>query len=723
MGLSLFRRVGTAERFVSLLVLVTGAPLVAALPAAADEPPSPTDPAHTEAPPAHPAAPEPDPPVHPVGEVTVTATRAERDVLDVAGNVTVIDREEIDRAGQATVPDLLRRIPGLFVTSTTTNPAGVQVEARGINNGGSLGSSMLVQIDGRRANEADTSNTDWALMPLDRIESIEIVRGPTSVVYGDNAIGGVINIQTRPREGPPRATLRGLGGRYATGGGSLGAAGSLGSFTGSLFVEGFRTDGYRDQSEFSRTDAEGSAEWNLGDRLLLGARGGYHEDFRQLPGALTQEEIDTLGRRASDPDNDGNESDVERGFVDGWIEAVVAEEMELKFQPFFRDRSDVTTISSMVFGDTSIDTDKRSWGLDSHFQIDRPLFERPNRFIAGVDYLHDEADRLVDSSFSTNLSDTTRDVVGIFVQEEIHVLDALLLTAGIRYDHAEYDLAIADPDTTDTASDDPSYGVWSPRVSLTYRFRPTLSAYASYSRGFRFPALDEAAPLLGFPPGSPPLVPGLKPQTSDAGEIGLKLRTSRVDGYLALYLMSVHDEILFDPITFQNTNLDRVRHRGIETALGLQALEWLRLYANYTFDDVEIREAAVPALEGARMPITPKHRGSFGLFATLPYHLEFTANVNVIDDRILANDFDRQLAPLDAYTVFDLLLAWRPRFGEHWSGALSFAMRNVANEEYNDYGARFDLFDLDSEEFVPTAFFNPAVGRTWEVGFALTYRR
>ena len=81
---------------------------------------------------------------------------------------------------------------------------GTTVEARGFNNGGSLGSSLLVLVDGRRVNEADTGNTDWSLIPLDRVESIEIVRGAASALYGDNAVGGVINIRTLPTEAAAR---------------------------------------------------------------------------------------------------------------------------------------------------------------------------------------------------------------------------------------------------------------------------------------------------------------------------------------------------------------------------------------------------------------------------------------------------------------------------------------------------------------------------------------
>ena len=130
---------------------------------------------------ADPAPPDPQaPPLIEAPEVTISASRSERNVLDVPGNVTVIDRETIERSGAQNVPELLRREAGLTVTNTTTNPAGYVVEARGFQNGGGNGCHTLVLIDGRRANEPDLGCPDWSLVPLDQIERIEVVRGPVS---------------------------------------------------------------------------------------------------------------------------------------------------------------------------------------------------------------------------------------------------------------------------------------------------------------------------------------------------------------------------------------------------------------------------------------------------------------------------------------------------------------------------------------------------------------
>src|SRR5262249_6947784 len=157
----------------------------------------------------------------------------EKNVLDVPGNVTVIDRKQIDESGVQTVPDLLRREAGIYVTNTTTDPGTYNVEARGFSNGGGNGCNTLVLVDGRRINEADTSCPDWSFVPLDEVERIEVIRGPVSAMYGDNGVGGVIQIFTRQGRAEPgvRAIARGRSGTYDTYGGSLNLEGAEGPFS------------------------------------------------------------------------------------------------------------------------------------------------------------------------------------------------------------------------------------------------------------------------------------------------------------------------------------------------------------------------------------------------------------------------------------------------------------------------------------------------------------
>jgi len=700
-----FRRGGSADLreatrlAFALCLLAPGA-------ARAEDPPAPSDPA-TAADPAPPVPPAP--PVRRVGEVTASATRGEREVLDVPGNVTVIDREEIERSGARTLPELLRRQPGVFVTNLTTNPAGDLLDFRGFNNGGGTGGGLLVLVDGRRANEPDTGSADWALLPLEMVESVEIVRGPASALYGDGAVGGVLQIRTRPVEGPPRAAVRGLYGRYDTGGGSLRAAASVGDVTGGLLVDGLRTDGYRQRSDFDSQDVKASLEGTLLDRVVVGSSGGYHHDDREFPGNLTFAEIDALGRRAASPGATEDRSEVDTWFWDGWVEATLTPDLELRLQPYWWTRQNSARITSIAFGAAAIDAWKDMAGVDFQVRLDRALLGFTNRLVAGASYLHDETERDTGSSFGLFHTEGRRDVAGGFLQEELWLRGDLLLAAGVRYDTARYDLRVG------SSSDRPQHHAWSPKASLTWRFLPAASAYFAWARGFRMPTFDEDLSVFGFSPL-------LDPQRSDAFEVGTKLDSERVTANLSLYWMRVRDEVYVDPASFfTNFNLDRVRHRGIELSGSYRVLPWLSFSAAYTFDDVKILEASSLALDGARMPITPKHRGSVGAQAELPYGFELGANANFVDARNLANDFPRQLSALDWYATLDLWLRLRRELGERFAATLSFAVRNATGERYEDFGARSDL-DRNGAPIPPTAFVNPAATRTYEVGVVVELR-
>jgi outer membrane cobalamin receptor len=129
-------------------------------------------------------------------EVTVTATRYEEQPSDVPAHITVITRKDIAESTAQNIPELLRTETGIQVNDIAGNRRNYTVDLRGF--GETAPSNTLVLVDGRRINQADLSGTDWTEIPLERVERIEIIRGGRgSVLYGDNAAGGVINIITK----------------------------------------------------------------------------------------------------------------------------------------------------------------------------------------------------------------------------------------------------------------------------------------------------------------------------------------------------------------------------------------------------------------------------------------------------------------------------------------------------------------------------------------------
>jgi outer membrane cobalamin receptor len=128
-------------------------------------------------------------------EVVVTGTRFEERIERIPANITVIDEEDIKNSNAGSIPDLLRSQEGIVVRDLLGTGKTAQVDLRGF--GESAPYNVLVLVDGRRVNEIDLSGVDWTQIPIENIERIEILRGTGSVLYGDNAVGGVINIITR----------------------------------------------------------------------------------------------------------------------------------------------------------------------------------------------------------------------------------------------------------------------------------------------------------------------------------------------------------------------------------------------------------------------------------------------------------------------------------------------------------------------------------------------
>ena len=236
-------------------------------------------------------------------KVIVTASRQEEKVASVPANVTVISAQEIQDSPAETVPELLRTTPGIVVNDITGNGRNITVDLRGFGETASLNTLLL--IDGRRINQPDLSGVDWTLIPKDRIQQIEIIYGGRgSVLYGDNATGGVINIITKKGEG-----LHFSGGvtagNYQTLLTRLAASGSVKNFSYALNTNYQTSDGYRDNSGTDAKDVGLNLEYFASDRFNVALSSGYHEDDTEIPGVLLLSELDSGVSRTTSttPDN------------------------------------------------------------------------------------------------------------------------------------------------------------------------------------------------------------------------------------------------------------------------------------------------------------------------------------------------------------------------------------------------------------------------------------
>jgi len=129
--------------------------------------------------------------------VVVTATRVAQPLTDVVADVSIIDREQIERSGATGLADLLARLPGVEFSRTGGRASTTSVFLRGADT-----RFTAVYIDGVRIDSQSTGGAPWEVIPLAQIDRIEVLRGPAGAIYGSDAIAGVVQIFTRKGEGP-----------------------------------------------------------------------------------------------------------------------------------------------------------------------------------------------------------------------------------------------------------------------------------------------------------------------------------------------------------------------------------------------------------------------------------------------------------------------------------------------------------------------------------------
>ncbi|MBI3595722.1 MAG: TonB-dependent receptor [Nitrospirae bacterium] len=638
--------------------------------------------------------------------VVGSATRQEEKALQVPSHVTVITSEDIRRTNATNPGDLLRTESGLWVTNTSgSTPSGIMVDGRGFNNGGGNGSRVLVLIDGRRTNLVDSSNPDWAAIPVEAIDRIEIDRGPSSSLYGDNAIAGVINIITKSGAREPYTDLSLERGSYDYWKRKAVISETAGAYS-YYFYGGYDTsDGYREHSDYRASNYIGNLNYKVSDFSTLHLRSGYVSNDYLLPGNLTKDEITAVGRRGSTTPLDP--AGTHQGRLDLAFDSYLDPNhwMELTAGQTLRGDESLTTVSNS--GSTDLNNDSRSVALSVKYRVTDRIAERESRFMLGVDLLK-ETNRAQSANnypsfpvIDVENTDYTRRLIGTYVSEELPIGSALTLNMTGRMDWSRYTYSQTTTDLTTESSGNQSFRVWSPTIGLTYLTTPSTSLFATWSRNYRFPDWNELHGLFGVTP--------LDPEQATTYEAGEKIQAgSAFEGALSIFRTEVKNEILIVPPSLGasgtssigvNENVPEVRHEGIEASAAIRPSPTLRIMGSYTITRTKIQKGP---FDGSHLPITPKHAGS----ATVDWGKDkgpvFSATGRFVGSRYLANDLANQQEKLPKYIVVDAKLSYRFIAGE-----VFFGVNNLLNRKYDEVGK------VGGDPFGSRIGFNPSPERNF----------
>jgi iron complex outermembrane receptor protein len=641
----------------------------------------------------------------PMDEVVVTATRSEEKVERIPTNITVIDQEAIRNSNARNIPELMRTEEGIVVRDWTGNGKQVEVDLRGF--GESAPSNTLVLVDGRRVNQIDLSGVDWTQIPLDQIERIEIVRGTGTVLYGDNAVGGVINIITKTPSDRFAFSAGVTSGSYSRNKEQVSVSGGQGPLAVAFYGSHDATQGHRENNDYRAKDVGGKIVYDVAQFVTLNLSGAYHMDAYGLPGYLTLPQLNTDRRGTSFPLDNGSTAD---GYLKSGIDLALGEFGNLMTDVSYRNReTDTDWMSSGFVQNSVIDT----WSLTPRYVWSRAIAGHRNTLIAGMDLYWTDQDT---ESYAgvpallTGLSTVEKDSVGLYLNNDFSILETLILSLGARYESMDYRINQRDPLTgfnlLDTRFEESEYAY---TAGLSFLYIEKSSVFVRANRSFRFPLTDE---LIEFDQSTFTQVinADLKPQTGQHYEAGVKhYFTPGIQGNITFFRAQMKNEIFLDPtpkpLWGTNENHPETLHQGFELGASIKLSSTLAFFGNYTYEKATFE---APPFEGNDIPAIPRNKFNLGFrLHDLVPGFAFSAIYTYVGSSYLVSDQANQVDKLKSYSTVDARLSYA------WKCVNAFfGVNNLFDEKYSSYG-------VASTSLGPV--FYPSPERNWVAGIELRF--
>ncbi len=583
---------------------------------------------------------------------------------------------EIEKSKTSSLVEFLNRDSAVAVADYYGTGVKTSVDLMGF--GDTASSNLLLMVDGRRVNDIDLSGIDWTQVSLGTVERVEIIKGAGSVLYGDNAAGGVINVITRrPRPEKMRAKMRFRAGSYALDEETVEAEGGDERLAVSLHGVNSSTDGYRDNSFYRSQELALNLDFRPRETTGLRLDSGHHRYRYGLPGALYAADLDSglYSRRGTRYPDDRAEN--EDNYVDLRLRQELTDRSRLEMGLNVRNKTGLD--SWLSYGGWNFSTDRHiaSVGLRPQFLVSAEIFGRNHDIVAGgeweqCDFSADKDDYSVfDADDATDIDRRSR---GWFLQDNLRLTERLSLLLGVRDQREDFTFDYAS--AFSTIDDELKFREGAYEAGLNCRTGGNGNAYLCFSRGFRTPKTDEYFSVFGTPPVNKELLP----QTSRTVSAGFNRRlTKRFRAGAGIFFMRTEDEIYYDSLNYANANYDRTKRRGADVSLDWRICRNLTLDAGGAFTDAEFEKGAHG---GKRVPGVAQSKFNAGLNWQARPDLTFILENSCRGQEYLINDLDNVLPRLDDYWLTGARAIFRKSAAEFFVG-----VNNIFNREYLEYAA------------------------------------
>lgn len=524
------------------------------------------------------------------GDIVVTASGFEQPRSETGQAITIIGKERMEQLQASFLGDVLQTLPSISVRQSGGPGSQTSVFIRGGNS-----AQTLVLIDGVRINDPSSPNGafDFGALTLGPVGRVEVLNGPNSVIWGSQAMGGVVNVQTlAPTEA---LTLHAgvEGGAHDTQQAYANLAGATGPLEASVGAGWYRTDGIsnlsggQERDGYRNLSAHGRVKAHLSDAVYLDLRGYYNRGRIQYddPWSIAGPDSLPVSRNRQFLGYAGLNADLLNG---RWRNRIAYSRTDIR-----RLGSDPVPFSFNTF---------RVEGALNRFEY-HGTFDAAKALTLVYGIEHERT--RTSTSYEGATPDIARsNVTGLFAQAIIRPAQGVTVTGGVRHD----DYSVYGGHTTLGGN-----VAWSPNQGRTV-------LRATYAEGFRAPTVTEGLPPFGNP--------DLKPETARSFDFGVEHGTT--DGrvrFFATWFRRVNKDLIAG---FPLANIDRARAEGLELRAQLTPIDSLDVQLSYSLVDARNRSPG-PNFDN-RLERRPQHQGSLTVDWRSPWKLAVGGTLLLLGD-------------------------------------------------------------------------------------------
>ncbi len=469
--------------------------------------------------------------------VTVSASRFES--MDAPIGATVITAQQIRDSGAGSINEAIRKIAGVFGRSSQSGTSDSSLDLRGF--GSTSNENVAIFVDGIRISENELQPAMMSAIAIESVERIEVVRGGSSVLYGQGATGGTIQIITK------RGKTKGTHGSVVAEIGNRGQEEMRASlnagwdgFSIDANLVALRTDNYRDNNALKQENFSGGMQWALQNGRIGFRIDAARQDLR-FPGSLTLSQYLQNPRQTLKPTENGSlDSNRYTFFVDQRYG-----NLELAADLSYREKTSKGDFSGFL---STAESDVKQFSPRAKYVSNFGNIR--NELIAGMDFSDSKRFTQSSSGGLPNADEhASQYAMAMYVRDEIRS-DRMRVAVGARHEKFDQDLRAG-------TSYDQSFSVNAFDLNASYEMTPLVSLFGKAGRSYRVANVDENT-YLSTP---------LKPQYSNDLELGAALGNDNNKLIAKVFRHKLKDEIFYDPTSGgfgANVNLDRTKREGVE---------------------------------------------------------------------------------------------------------------------------------------------------------------